>query len=44
LLLPRRSFGLWNRDMKFVVEPGVFKVMIGRDAVTTVLEGAITAD
>jgi beta-glucosidase len=44
LSLPRRSFGLWNRDMKFIVESGVFKVMIGRDAATTILEGTITAD
>lgn len=44
LSLPCRSFGLWNRDMKFVVEPGVFRVMIARDAATTVLEGRITAE
>ncbi|MDR2027832.1 MAG: glycoside hydrolase family 3 C-terminal domain-containing protein [Prevotellaceae bacterium] len=43
LTLPYRSFGLWNRDMKFVVEPGVFKVMIAKDAATNILEGKITA-
>jgi beta-glucosidase len=44
LSLPYRSFGLWNREMQFVVEPGVFKVMIGRDAANTVLEGTIEAE
>jgi beta-glucosidase len=44
LSLPYRSFGLWDRAMKFVVEPGLFKVMIARDASTTVLEGKITAE
>jgi beta-glucosidase len=44
LSLPYRSFGLWNRDMKFVVEPGVFTLMIGKNATHTALEGNITAD
>ncbi|MDR1169974.1 MAG: glycoside hydrolase family 3 C-terminal domain-containing protein [Prevotellaceae bacterium] len=41
LSLPYRSFGLWDRDMKFVVEPGVFKIMIAKDAENTLLEGTI---
>jgi beta-glucosidase len=44
LSLPYRSFGLWNKDLKFVVEPGVFKVMIAKDAENTLLEGEITAE
>jgi beta-glucosidase len=44
LSLPYRSFGLWDRDMKFIVEPGVFTVMIAKDAATTVMEGKITAE
>jgi beta-glucosidase len=43
LSLPYRSFGLWDKDMKFVVEPGTFKIMIGKDAEKTLLEGKITA-
>jgi len=39
LTLPYRSFGLWNRDLKFGVEPGAFKVYIGRNAADTQLEG-----
>jgi beta-glucosidase len=41
LSLPWRSFGMWNREMQFVVEPGVFSVMIGRDAANVILEGKI---
>jgi beta-glucosidase len=44
LSLPYRSFGLWDRDMKFIVEPGVFNIMIAKDASKTVLEGKITAE
>jgi beta-glucosidase len=44
LSLPYRSFGLWDRDLKFVVEPGDFKIMISKDASTTALESKITAD
>jgi beta-glucosidase len=32
LTLPYRSFGMWNRDLKFVYEPGVFDVIIAKDA------------
>jgi beta-glucosidase len=44
LSLPYRSFGLWNREMNFVVEPGVFNVIIGRNATDTLLESRITAE
>jgi beta-glucosidase len=44
LSLPYRSFGLWDREMKFVVEPGVFNIMIAKDAANTILEKKITAD
>lgn len=44
LSLPYRSFGLWDRNLKFIVEPGVFKVMIAKDAATTLLEGEIVAE
>jgi beta-glucosidase len=44
LSLPYRSFGLWDKDLNFVVEPGVFKVTIARDADNSILEGEITAD
>jgi beta-glucosidase len=44
LSLPYRSFGLWDKDLKFVVEPGVFNVMIAKNAENTVLEGKITAE
>jgi beta-glucosidase len=44
LSLPYRSFGLWDKDMKFTVEPGDFKIMIAKDAETTILEGKITAE
>ncbi|MDR0553320.1 MAG: glycoside hydrolase family 3 C-terminal domain-containing protein [Treponema sp.] len=42
LTLPWRSFGLWDKDLRFIVEPGNFSVMIGRDAENILLEGAIT--
>jgi beta-glucosidase len=41
LFLPYRSFGLWNRDLKFVVEPGAFKVYVGKDAENSYLEGLL---
>ena len=41
LNLPYRSFGFWNKKLKFGVEPGTFKVYIGTDATNTKLEGAI---
>ncbi|MDR1339635.1 MAG: glycoside hydrolase family 3 C-terminal domain-containing protein, partial [Prevotellaceae bacterium] len=44
LSLPYRSFGLWDKDLKFVVEPGAFKLMIAKDASKTLLESKITAE
>ena len=41
LTLPYRSFGFWNRELKFGVEPGTFKVFIGRNAADTQLEGRL---
>ncbi len=31
--LSAEQLGLWNREMKFVVEPGTFKVMVGPNSV-----------
>ncbi|MDR1584477.1 MAG: glycoside hydrolase family 3 C-terminal domain-containing protein [Prevotellaceae bacterium] len=44
LSLPYRSFGLWDKDLKFVVEPGAFKVMIAKDAENTLLEGKLIVE
>ncbi|MDR1746279.1 MAG: fibronectin type III-like domain-contianing protein, partial [Tannerella sp.] len=41
LTLPYRSFGLWNRDLKFVYEPGVFDVIIARDAESEIVRKTI---
>ena len=41
LTLPYRSFGLWNKEMKFVVEPGDFTITLGKDAETVVFKGTI---
>ena len=41
LTLPYRSFGFWNRDLKFGVEPGESKVYIGKNATDTQLEGVL---
>jgi beta-glucosidase len=41
LTLPYRSFGFWNRELKFGVEPGEFEVFIGRNAADTQLEGSL---
>ena len=41
LTLPYRSFCFWNRDMKFVSEPGMYKVYIARNAAETQLEGIL---
>lgn len=38
-LLTPQDLGLWNRDMKFVVEPGTFKVMIGASSTDIRLTG-----
>jgi beta-glucosidase len=42
LTLPYRSFGMWNRDLKFVYEPGTFEVLIAKDAEHVVLKKNIT--
>ncbi|MDR0814677.1 MAG: glycoside hydrolase family 3 C-terminal domain-containing protein [Bacteroidales bacterium] len=39
LSLPYRSFGIWNKDLKFVVESGIFNLWIGKDADNVLLEG-----
>jgi beta-glucosidase len=44
LSLPYRSFGLWDKDLKFVVEPGTFKLMIAKDASNILLESKITIE
>jgi beta-glucosidase len=41
LILPYRSFGLWNRDLQFVTEPGTFNIMIGKDAQNTIFDKQI---
>jgi beta-glucosidase len=41
MTLPYRSFGLWNRELNFGVEPGEFKVFIGKHAADTQLEGSL---
>lgn len=41
LTLPYRSFGLWDKDLNFVVEPGIFEILIGKDAENTLLKGKI---
>lgn len=41
LTLPYRSFGFWNRELKFGVEPGEFKVYIARNAVDIQMEGTV---
>jgi beta-glucosidase len=37
--LPVESLGFYDKDMKFIVEPGMFKVMVGRSSQDIVLEG-----
>ncbi|MDR1758832.1 MAG: glycoside hydrolase family 3 C-terminal domain-containing protein [Bacteroidales bacterium] len=44
LTLPYRTFGLWNKDLKFVHEPGIYEIMIGRDAENMVLNGEINVE
>lgn len=39
LTIPYRSFAFWDRNMKFVVEPGFFKVFVGGDASQAKLDG-----
>jgi beta-glucosidase len=44
LSLPYRSFGLWDKDLKFTVEPGTFHVWLGKDADTVLLAGEIAVE
>jgi beta-glucosidase len=44
LSLPYRSFGLWDKKLNFVVEPGTFEVMVGKDAENVILTSQIEAD
>ncbi len=37
--LPAEVLGFYDKDMKFIVEPGIFKVMIGRSSKDIVLKG-----
>jgi len=37
--LPVESLGFYNKDMKFTIEPGMFKVMVGRSSNDIILEG-----
>ena len=39
LTIPNRELALWNREMKRVVEPGTFTVMVGSSAETIALRG-----
>jgi beta-glucosidase len=39
--LSTEAFGFYDRDMKFIVEPGVFKVMVGHSSKDIVLEGEL---
>ncbi len=44
LTLPHSSFGYWDRQLQFVVTPGIFTVYIGKDAEQVVLSGNLTID
>ncbi len=37
--LKKENLALWNRDMEFVVEPGIFEVMVGRSSADIRLRG-----
>jgi beta-glucosidase len=41
LALPYRSFGLWNRELKFVYEPGAFDVILAKDAENVIAQKTI---
>ena len=36
--LPTEALGFYDKDMEFTVEPGVFKVMVGRSSKDILLE------
>ena len=40
--IPINEFGLWNEDMKYIVEPGEFEIMIGSSAEDIRLSKTIT--
>ncbi|MDO6759987.1 glycoside hydrolase family 3 N-terminal domain-containing protein [Tamlana sp. 2_MG-2023] len=42
--IPISEFGLWDEDMKYIVEPGEFKIMIGSSAEDIRLSKTITID
>ncbi|MDR2848584.1 MAG: glycoside hydrolase family 3 C-terminal domain-containing protein [Bacteroidales bacterium] len=44
LSLPYRSFGLWNKDLKFTVEPATFSVWVGKNAENVLLEKKIKVE
>ena len=37
--LPAEALGFYGKNMEFAVEPGVFKVMVGRSSEDILLEG-----
>jgi len=37
--LPAKDLGFYDKDMEFTIEPGVFKVMVGRSSKDILLEG-----
>lgn len=41
-IIPRRGFGLWNKENAFVVEPGEFRIMIGSSSADIRLSGSVT--
>jgi beta-glucosidase len=41
-LIPCRELGLWNKNMKYVVEPGDFDIMIGALAEDIKLTDTVT--
>lgn len=40
--IPIAELGLWNRDMKYVVEPGDFEVLVGRSSDNILLKDCFT--
>ncbi|MDR1724339.1 MAG: fibronectin type III-like domain-contianing protein, partial [Tannerella sp.] len=44
LVLPYRSFGMWDKDMKFVYEPGVFDIIIAKDAENEIFKEKIALE
>jgi beta-glucosidase len=44
LALPCRSFGLWDKDLRFTVEPGTFEILINKDAENNIMKGNIVAE